>query len=143
MHGFWWIIVALVWVVLAADARADTVFLTNGEAVWGSDTYEEDNSVVVVRPSGNLTFPKSQVSRIERTRSSLPPFYSPPAATAAPGAERPAGSGAAPAAPGAPATQPAPSMPPGVPPTLAPPSGESATQLPPSPLPPPLPGTPR
>lgn len=144
MRKILWIIVALVWVILAADARADTLFLTNGQTVWGKDIYEEGDSVVVVRPGGDLRFPKSQVSRIERTRSSLPPFYSPPAPTpaegtapAAPGAPGTPGAPGQPPSPGAPGTQPALPPPPGGLPPTAPPPGGTATQLPPPPPPPP------
>jgi hypothetical protein len=146
MRSLWWIMVALVWVALTAGARADTVVLTDGQTIWGSDVYEQNDSVVVVRPGGNLTFPKAQVTRIERTRSSLPPFYTPPAGEASAGAP-PSGEGKqAPGPAGAPGPaqagvpgQEKPAAPPGAPS----PPGESAVQLPPAPPPPPPPGAPR
>ena len=89
----------LLWVALAATAEADTVFLKNGESVWGSSTYEDGDAVIVVRPSGKLRIPKADVSRVDGLKSSLPPFYSPPG-TATGATEAPGGPGA-PVAPGA------------------------------------------
>jgi len=136
MRRIWVIVAALAWVVLSTDARADTVYLTNGESIWGSEVFEEGDVIVIVRPSGIIRTLKSQVNRIERLRSTLPPFYSPPAETA-PTGEMPTrgiGPGGGPGTPGAPGAPPPPggSAP-------APPSERAATQLPPPP-PPPTPG---
>ncbi len=148
---------ALVWVVVATEARGDMVYLKDGQGVWGKDVYEEGDWVVVERPGGSLRFPKGQVDRIERTRSSLPPFYTPPAGTPA-GPSAPTagpagapGTPAAPGAPGAPAATGGPSAPPASPEgtsgsgsaggssraTTPPATGPTA--LPPAPAPP-LPG---
>ena len=142
----------------ATPARADTVFLRDGQSVWGSEVYEEGDSVVVVRPGGELRFPKGEVTGIEGVRTSLPPFYSPPGSSSAPaaGAGTPEAPGL-PAAPG-PVGSPVPppptggpsgsaSPPPGAPaaspspaPPLSPPyPGAGPTQLPPPPAPP-MPG---
>lgn len=156
MRRIWVVLVALAWVVLATDARADTVYLTNGQSIWGREAYEEGDVVVIVRPGGDLRIPKSQVNRIERTQSTLPPFYTPPAATEpagepspraiAPGGA-PGGPGipgtpaltGVPAPPGAPGGVPSPPPAPGGSPPATPPSGGGTTQLPPPP-PPPAPG---
>ena len=136
---------ALAWVVVATEARGDMVYLTDGQGVWGKDVYEEGDWVVVERPGGSLRFPKGQVNRIERTRSSLPPFYTPPeGAPATPSA--PAGPAGAPGAPGTPGQPGAPPASPGA----RSPSGSGAgssrattppstgpTALPPAPAPPP------
>lgn len=146
---------ALAWVVAATEARGDMVYLKDGQTVWGKDVYEEGDSVVVVRPGGDLRFPKAQVNRIERTRSSLPPFYTPPeSAPAAPStpAAGPAGAPGTPATPGAPPATGGPSSPPASPGKTSSGSGAESsrattppatgpTQLPPAPAPPPLGGT--
>jgi hypothetical protein len=140
MRRIWVIVAALAWVVLPTDARADTVYLTNGQSIWGSEAFEQGDVIVIVRPSGNLRIPKSQVSRIERMQTTLPPFYSPPAETAPTGElpTRGIGPGGGPGTPGAPRGELSPPpMPGGSAP--APPSAGAATQLPPPP-PPPTPG---
>ena len=124
-------VVALAWVVLAAGARADTVFLKDGKSIWGTDTYEEGDSVIVVRPGGEVKIPKAEVSRIERSRSSLAPHYVSPGTAPGPAS---GGSGDTTAPP---TGSPAPS--PGGPA----PSPGGPTALPPAPTPPPPPGAPR
>jgi hypothetical protein len=131
-------VVALAWGLMAAEARADTVYLTDGRSIWGMDTYEEGDTIVVVRPGGDVKVPKAQVSRVERTRSSLIPYYQVPGAESAPTGEGPGG---APASPGGAA--PAPSGSPTTPPRGPAPSPGGPTALPPAPTPPPPPGTPR
>ena len=131
-------VVALGWGVMAADARADTVYLKDGRSLWGTDTYEEEDTLVLVRPEGEMKIPKAQVNRIERTRSSLIPYYQ------VPGTEPPptgAGPGGAPASPGGAAPPPGGS--PTTPPRGPAPSPGGPTALPPAPTPPPPPGTPR
>jgi hypothetical protein len=93
----------LAWIAFGAPVHADTVYLRSGESVWGSETYEEGDVVVVVRPGGKVRIPKAQVSRIDSLKSSLPPFYSPPGA---PGPGGPLAEPGAPAIPeaGPPAT---------------------------------------
>lgn len=133
MKGIWLTVVALAGIALAAQARADMVYLTDGQSLWGREAYEEGDAVVIVRPDGELRVPKSRVSRIERTRSSLPPFYSPPTEAPAEGPAPPPGPGKAPA--------PGQAAPPGEGKTEQPPpppSGGATTQLPPPPAPPPL-----
>lgn len=153
MRTVWVAVGALAMVLAAKAADADTVYFKTGESVWGSDVYEEGDTVVIVRPGGELRFPKGQVSRIERLRTTLPPFYTPPGLPSAPEAER----GGAPAAPGSagspvpPAAGGGPSVPsapptgtPPAPPVARPPASLSPeagpAQLPPPP-PPPMPGT--
>jgi hypothetical protein len=142
MLRIWLTVGALAWVVMAADAGADTVYLKDGQSVWGKEAYEEGDSVVVVRPGGDLRFPKAEVSRIEPTRSTLPPFYSPPAEPPA-SAAGPEGPPGVPAPPGGPQATPLPPggaplpVPPGGPSPVTPPPGTGPTQLPPPPAPPP------
>lgn len=125
MKWIWLAVVALAGIAPAAQARADTVYLTDGQSIWGTEAYQEGDSVVIVRPDGELRVPKSRVSRIEQTRSSLLPFYSPPTE--------------APAAPpgGAKTEQPSP-PPSGEATPTTPPSGGAPAQLPPPPPPPSL-----
>jgi hypothetical protein len=128
MRKVWVVVVALAGVVLATGARADTVYLNNGQSIWGSEVYEEGDSVVIVRPSGDLRIPRSEVSRIERMQSNLPPFYTSPGSAPAGGSSSvgsPAGGTGTPGAP-APSGTPAPPSP-----------GGATTQLPPPPPPPP------
>jgi hypothetical protein len=123
MRRLWLAVAALAWLGMAVEAHADTVYLKDGRRVWGKETYEEGDTIVVVRPGGDLRFPKSDVGRIETMRSTLPPFYSTPTGeSAAPGAPAtgPAGAPGAPAAPGG-----------------APAPGTAPTALPPPPAPPP------
>jgi len=133
MRRIWVIVAALAWVVLPTNSRADTVYLTNGQSLWGNEAYEEGGVIVIVRPGGNLRIPKSQVSRVERTQTSLPPYYTPPGEMA-PGEEpssRATFPGGAPGRAGAPGP-PAPGGP--LPPR--PVSEGATTQLPPPPPPP-------
>jgi hypothetical protein len=137
------IVIAAGWLVLAAEAQADIVHLKNGRSHWGTEVLVEGDTVVLVRPGGNLRFPKAQVDKIEPVRSSLPPHYSVPTAPPAAGAGPLPGAGIPGAVPpGAPPAAPpagAPAPPGGATPTApapsAPPAG-GATQLPPPPAPP-------
>ncbi len=139
MRGIWVAAaVALAWVVMAGDARADTVYLKDGRSLWGTDTYEEGDSVVIVRPGGEMKIPKAEVSRIERMRSSLIPYYSVPGTTPAPSGE---GEGGESRAPGGAAPPPGGS--PTTPPRGPAPYTGAPTALPPAPAPPPPPGAPR
>jgi len=54
-------------VVLAAAARADTVYLRNGRVLEGSVVSEDDKVVVVELASGVIRLPAGDVLRIERT----------------------------------------------------------------------------
>jgi hypothetical protein len=131
-------VVALAWVVMAADARADTVYLKDGRSLWGTETYEDGESVVIVRPGGEVKIPKAEVNRIERTRSSLIPYYVVPGTAPSPSGE---GEGGESRAPGGAA--PPPAVSPTTPPRGPAPSPGGPTALPPAPSPPPPPGTPR
>jgi hypothetical protein len=145
MRRLWLAVAMLGSIVLVANARADTVYLINGQSFWGNEAYEEGDLVVVVRPGGDLTFPKALVSRIERLRSTLPPFYIPPAAPspeASVPAAGPPGPPAGPGGPSAPPTPPGGESPPGLAGGAPPPTATGPTQLPPPPLPPPY-GFPR
>lgn len=134
MRTVWMVVAALAWIVLAADARADTVYLTDGDSVWGMEVHEEDDTVVVVRPDGDLRIPKSEVSRIERVQSTIPPSYAPPSAEPAPEPPAEAGVPAPPAAPGGEAP---PAPPAGGASPVPPPPARAPIQLPPPPPPPP------
>ncbi len=146
MRRGWVAALALACVVIATEARADTVYLKDGRSFWGTETYEEGDVVVVVRPGGNLSFPKAQVNRIERLRSTLPPYYSPPSPSApgqagTPGVLPPPGPAATPGPPAIPGGSTAPPAPPGGTPVPTSP-GPGPTQLPPPPPPPPPGGYP-
>ena len=135
MRTVWIAAMVLVGVVVATDARGDTVYLRDGRSFWGTETLEDGDSVVVVRPGGDLRFPKAQVTRIERLRSTLPPFYTPPGAATPEGG--PTGAPTAAAAPaGGPSVVPAPSGVSALPPPQATPL-PAPTALPPPPSPPP------
>jgi hypothetical protein len=148
MSKLWGLAVMLVGLAFAASAHADTVYLKNGQSYWGSDIYEEGGTVVVVRPGGELKFPRGNVQRIERLRSTLPPFYAPPEPPPAPAQAGASGAAAgAPAAEGQGGGQEGPPTPGGTPPAPPagqmpppPPPGSGPIQLPPPP-PPPAPGT--
>jgi hypothetical protein len=132
-----WAAAIVGWLLLAAVAHADTVYLKDGQTVWGSEISEQGETVIVSRPTGPLRIPKSDVIRIERTQLSIPQFYSPSVAESAP----PAGGGdAAPdrrppsaGTPGPGQGAAAPDVPPG-----SPPSGQTGG-LTPTVLPPPPP----
>jgi hypothetical protein len=138
MRRLWLAVAVLGSIILVADARADTVYLTNGQSFWGTQVYEEGDYVIVERPGGELKFPKAQVSKIEHLRSTLPPFYVPPGEPSPEQPEAAAGpaGASAPAAPGASAGVTAPGPPGGAVP-VSPPTGRGPTQLPPPPPPPP------
>lgn len=140
MPRFLGLAVVLVGLAFAASAQADTVYLRDGRSFWGTDVVEAGNSVVVIRPGEELRFPKAAVQRIERLRTTLPSFYSPPEPPTAPGQP---GAPGRPGAPGAPAEGPAGAPPPGGGPpgagTAPQAPGSGPVQLPPPP-PPPVPG---
>jgi len=140
-----WTAAGLALIVLAAEAHADTLYLKDGQTVWGTEVVEEGDMVIVLRPGETLRFSGRDVSRIEHSRLSIPRYYEPPASGAAP-VDRltpppgPAagGAGTAPAAQG-----PATAGPPAGPSTaIAAPAPLTPTLLP-SPPPPPSAGQPR
>jgi hypothetical protein len=131
-------VVALVGVVMAAEARADTVYLKDGRSLWGTDSYEEGDTLVLLRPGGEVRIPKADVNKIERTRSSLIPYYQVPGTAPAPAGE---GAGGSAGSPGGPA--PPPGRSPTTPPREGAPPPGGPTALPPAPAPPPPPGTPK
>ena len=130
--------------VLVVEAHADTVYLKDGQTVWGREVTEEGDTVIVVRPGETLRFPKRDIDRIERWRLSVPKYYEPPTVGEGAAADRPASTQrtAPAAAPPAPtAESPVPTQ---VPPAVAPPTGGTPTtaapaQLTPTLLPPPPP----
>ncbi len=135
-------------VALAVEAHADTVFLKDGQSVWGREISEEGDTVIVVRPGETLRFPKRDVDRIDRWRLSVPKYYDPPAAGPGASDERPATSPAAPS-PMSTADRPAP---PQAPAAATPPAGGASATAAPSgqltptllpPAPPPGPDKPR
>jgi hypothetical protein len=107
----------LMCLLLVTGAHADTVYLKNGDTVWGSEVTESGQAIVVFRAGEKLEFPRADVLRIERARLSIPRYYSAPdgggftTISAPPGIPGMAGPGPMPGAPGMP---PAPSMPPGM-----------------------------
>jgi len=141
-----WAVAVTALLVLAAEAHADTLYLKDGQTVWGSEITEEGDRVIVQRSGETLRFPKGDVIRIERSRSSIPRYYEPPsgvAGTAPEGADRARPS--SPAAASA-AEAPAPTQAPGAatPSPAPPPVVGAPDQLTPTRLPPPsLPGTAR
>ena len=84
-----WAAAIVGWLLLAAAAHADTVYLKDGQTVWGSEITEQGDTVIVSQPTGPLRIPRSDVTRIERTQLSIPQFYSPSAGESGP----PAGGG--------------------------------------------------
>jgi len=143
MRTVWAFAVAAL-LALAVEAHADTVYLKDGQTVWGREVNEEGDTVIVVRPGETLRFPKRDVDRIERWRLSVPKYYEPPTAGDGPALDRPASTQrtAPAAAPPAPTAEPPT-------PTQAPASATSQTggtpataapaQLTPTLLPPPPP----
>jgi len=138
-----WTAAVVLWLLFAVEARADTLYLRNGESIWGTDVVEQGDSVILIRPGETLRFSRQEVSRIERARISIPRFYEPPSSQA-PSATRagsPPGATLPPASPGVapPSPQATDVPPPGITPISPPPSGgdgAEATALPPPPLPP-------
>ena len=130
-----WTAAGLALIVLAAEAHADTLYLKDGQTVWGAEVVEEGETAIVLRPGEALRFPMRDVSRIERSRLSIPRYFEPPpggvtpigdrviqspappaaAAGASPPAQGPATAGgpAGPPAPLTPTRLPAPPPPPG------------------------------
>jgi hypothetical protein len=141
-----WAAAGLALVVLAAEAHADTLYLKDGQTVWGAEVVEQGDTVMVLRPGETLRFPGRDVSRIERSRLSIPRYYEPPTSGAAPVGDRvipPSGAAAAGAAPAAAAQEPAAAGPSaGQPTAIAAPAPLTPTRLP-SPPPPPSAGQPR
>ncbi len=125
MRTVWAVVVAMC-LGVAVEARADTVYLKDGQTVWGKEIVEEGDTVVVKRPGETLRLPKRDVGRIERERVSVPRYYEPPSTGAGSKDEgsRPAESAASPTPPS---------------PAAAPPSGGGAEQPAPTLLPPPPP----
>jgi hypothetical protein len=140
-----WTAAGLALIVLAAEAHADTLYLNDGQTVWGAEVVEEGETVVVLRPGEALRFPRRDVSRIERSRLSIPRYFEPPTSGVATVGDRvipPSGSaGATGSAPTA--QEPAAAGPPaGQPTAIAAPAPLTPTRLP-SPPPPPSAGQPR
>lgn len=140
-----WAAAGLALIVLVAEAHADTLYLKDGQTVWGTEVVEQGDTVIVLRPGETLRFPGRDVSRIERSRLSIPRYFEPPTSGVAPVGDRvipPSGSAAATGA--APTAQePAAAGPPaGQPTAIAPPAPLTPTRLP-SPPPPPSAGQPR
>ncbi len=71
-------VAGLIGMILVTAAHADTVYLKNGDIVWGSEVVEVDGVVSVTRPGDKLRFPKADVLRIERARLSIPRYYNAP-----------------------------------------------------------------
>jgi hypothetical protein len=83
-----WAAVGLALVVLAAEAHADTLYLKDGQTVWGTEVVEEGETAVVLRPGEALRFPMRDVSRIERSRLSIPRYFEPPTSGVTPVGDR-------------------------------------------------------
>lgn len=143
MRTAWAVAVAGLFIV-ATGAYADTVYLKDGQTVWGREVTEQGDTVVVVRPGETLRFPKRDVDRIDRWRLSVPKYYEPPTTGEGSGSRQLDGPAAAPPAPAAEprASTGAPAPPPAVPPVSTPaPAERTPTRLPPPP--PPSPDKPR
>lgn len=139
-----WAFSAAALLVLAVKAHADTVFLKDGQTVWGREVTEEGDTVIVVRPGETLRLPKRDVDRIDRWRLSVPKYYEPPAAGPSASDEKPATAPGAPASPSPMSTADRPAQP-QAPAAVTKPAGEAPTtaapsgQLTPTLLPPPPP----
>jgi hypothetical protein len=131
-----WAFAVAALLIPVVEAHADTVYLKDGQTVWGREVTEEGDTVIVVRPGETLRFPKGDVGRIDRWRLSVPKYYEPPAAAEGSAADRPASP-----QPTAPAAAPPPQSP--APSTVAPPAGGTPAAPPvplaPTVLPPPPP----
>lgn len=143
MKTVWAVAVAALF-VLAIEAHADTVFLKDGQTVWGKEITEEGDTVIVVRPGETLRLPKRDVDRIERWRLSVPKYYEPPTAGAGSGGEGPASAQRTAPSAGSPAPAVGPPVPASAPATVTSPAGAAPTtpapaQLTPTLLPPPPP----
>jgi len=140
-----WAIAITAMVVVAAEAHADTVYLKDGQSIWGTEIVEEGDALVIVRPGEVLRIPMRDVNRVERSRVSIPRYYDAPAPVSAPSGAgpSPAPPAAAPVSPGTPTTGGAPSgqeagtgrPPAGQPPAMSGPAQLTPTLLPPPPLP--------
>ncbi len=129
-----WAVAVAALLVLAAEAHADTLYLKDGQTVWGSEITEEGDRVIVQRSGETLRFPKGDVIRIERSRSSIPRYYEPPSGVA--GAAQEGADRARPVSPAATSTAEAPA--PTQAPVAATPAPAAATgQLTPTRIPPP------
>jgi len=111
-----WAIAITAMVVVAAEAHADTVYLKDGQSIWGTEIVEEGDALVIVRPGETLRIPKGDADRVERTRVSIPRYYEAPTAPVS------VPSGGSPS-PTQPATAPTPSA---TPTTGGAPSGQEA-----------------
>ena len=134
-----WAAAIVGWLLLAAEAHADTVYLKDGQSIWGSEITEQGDTVIVSRPAGPIRIPRSDVTRIERTQLSIPQFYSPSAGESGPPTgggdvaadRRPSsagtpGAGEGTAAPGAPAGSPPSGQTGGLTPAALPPTPPSS-----------------
>ena len=83
-----WAAAIVGWLLLATEAHADTVYLKDGQTVWGTEITEQDDTVIVSRPSGPLRIPRRDVARIERPKLSFPQFYAPSTGESGPSAGR-------------------------------------------------------
>jgi hypothetical protein len=83
-----WAVVGLALVVLATEAHGDTLYLKDGQTVWGAEVVAEGEIAVVLRPGEVLRFPMRDVSRIERSRLSIPRYFEPPTSGVAPAGDR-------------------------------------------------------
>jgi hypothetical protein len=72
-----WSVTGLVCLIFAATARADTVYLKNGDTVWGSEVTEVNELVLVFRAGEKVELRNADVERIERARLSIPRYYAP------------------------------------------------------------------
>jgi hypothetical protein len=137
MKTVWAVAVAALF-VLAVEAHADTVFLKDGQTVWGKEITEEGDTVIVVRPGETLRFPKRDVDRIERWRLSVPKYYEPPTAGAGSAGEGPASTHPTAPATASPAPTAEPPVPTRAPAAVTPPAGATPTTVPPAQLTPSL-----
>ena len=138
-----WAIAITAMVVVAAETHADTVYLRDGQTIWGAEVVEEGDVLVVVRPGESLRIPTRDVNRVERSRVSIPRYYEAPASASSGAGPSPTPPATAPVASGTPTTGGAPSgqeagtARPSViqPPAVSGPAQPSPTLLPPPPPP--------
>jgi hypothetical protein len=142
-----WAVAITAMVVVAAEAHADTVYLKDGQSIWGTEVVEEGDVLMIVRPGETLRIPARDVNRVERSRVSIPRYYEAPAPASASSGTGPSPTppAAAPVASGTPPTGGAPSgREAGTvrPPAIQPPVVSGPAQPTPT-LPPPPPGADR
>lgn len=62
-------VVACAWILVVIQARADTIYLKNGNQIEGIITRETDEFIYIEMPAGNMSLSKSAIELIQRSSS--------------------------------------------------------------------------